>query len=109
MSTNLDRFKNDLQALIDTGRKLQISMKLAANPEKIRPQIEAAFKEKTEEFIKKLPLVVDHYQRWYSEALALLQQLLPDRVQDFVRHYEKPKARKAITSENYSIEDYLQG
>jgi len=26
-----------------------------------------------------------------------------------VRHYEKPKPRKDITSENYRIEDYLQG
>jgi hypothetical protein len=46
---------------------------------------------------------------WYSEARALIRQLLPDRLADFVRHYEKPKPRKDITAENYRIEDYLQG
>lgn len=46
---------------------------------------------------------------WYSEALALTKQLLPDRVPDFVRLYEKPKGRKDIGFENYRIEDALQG
>ena len=35
--------------------------------------------------------------------------MLPDRLSDFVRHYEKPKPRKDISFENYSIEDCLQG
>ncbi len=39
----------------------------------------------------------------------LVRQPLPDRLSDFVRHYEKPKPRKDITHENYVIEDYLQG
>ena len=38
-----------------------------------------------------------------------MQQLLPDRLADFVRCYEKPKSRKNITFENYRIEDCLQG
>jgi hypothetical protein len=40
---------------------------------------------------------------------VLIRQLLPDRVDDFARHYEKPKSRKEITYENYTIEDCLQG
>lgn len=39
----------------------------------------------------------------------LIKQLLPDRLSDFVRHYEKPKPRKEISYENYRIEDFLQG
>ena len=39
----------------------------------------------------------------------MIKQLLPDRLVDFVRHYEKPKPRKDISYENYRIEDYLQG
>src|SRR6266700_1134803 len=62
-----------------------------------------------DDFIKELPRFSEKYQRWYSEAIALLRQLLPDRVPDFIRHYEKPKGRKDITNENYRIEDYLQG
>lgn len=34
---------------------------------------------------------------------------MPDRLSDFVGHYEKPKSRKSLTNENYRIEDYLQG
>jgi hypothetical protein len=55
------------------------------------------------------PLRVSAYQTWYSEAKALVRQLLPDRLSDFARLYEKSKARKNITAENYSIEDYLHG
>ena len=59
-------------------------------------------------FIDSLPSFKDEYQIWYSEAKALVRQLLPDRLSDFTRHYEKPKPRKDITNENYTIEDYLQ-
>jgi hypothetical protein len=40
---------------------------------------------------------------------VLVRRLLPDRLSDFVRHYEKPKPRKDITFESYRIEDCLQG
>jgi hypothetical protein len=78
-------------------------------PEQSEESIRKYHKEKTDEFIKSLPRVADDYQRWYSEALALLRQLLPDRVADFVRHYNAPSSRKNMTNETYRIEDYLQG
>jgi hypothetical protein len=59
--------------------------------------------------LKGLPSFPEEYQSWYSEAKVLVKQLLPDRLSDFVRLYEKPKPRKEITYENYRIEDYLQG
>ena len=40
--------------------------------------------------------------------VSLVRQLLPDRLSDFTRYYEKPKSRKDITFENYTIEDYVQ-
>lgn len=39
----------------------------------------------------------------------VVQQLLPDRLSDFVRLYEKPKPRREITQDTYRVEDYLQG
>jgi hypothetical protein len=54
-------------------------------------------------------LFAEAYQSWYPKAKVLVKQLLPDRLPDFVRHYEKPKPRKDIIYENYRIEDYLQG
>ena len=65
--------------------------------------------DKTNEIIQTFPSFKDEYQFWYSEAKALVRQLLPDRLSDFTRYYEKPKSRKNVTSENYTIEDYLEG
>ncbi len=109
MSTNLDRFKKDLEKLINTGRRLRIAMQFRCFPEKTKAAIEKELGEGSAEFIKELPSFSEKYQRWYSEALALLRQLLPERLADFTRHYEKPKGRKDITYASYCVEDYLQG
>ena len=74
---------------------------------------EALAKEKPEirevirKSIEKLPHFTEGYQSWYSEAKTLIRQLLPDRLDDFVGYYEKPKGRKAVDYENYHISDYL--
>jgi len=46
---------------------------------------------------------------WYTESKVVIKQLIPDRLDDFVRYYEKPKNRKSINYETYTIEDCLQG
>lgn len=109
MASNIDRFKKDLERLISGGRLLELAMQPDVAPETTEAQIRNALGEKTDEYIKKLPDFNGKYQRWYSEARAVVKQILPDRVADFSRHYEKPKGRKDITFENYHIEDYLQG
>jgi hypothetical protein len=109
MATNLARFKSDLAKLIDKGDDLFLAMKLECSRETIEAAIKKQLGDKAAEFIKELPQVRKQYQQWYSEALVLLRQLLPDRVSDFMKHYEKPKGRKNITYENYRIDDYLQG
>jgi hypothetical protein len=57
----------------------------------------------------KLPSVRREYQTWYSEALALVRQLLPDRLEDFVGYYKPLKARKGVDPSTYTISDFLQG
>ena len=109
MSSNLDRFTKDLERLIETGEQLHIAIQHECFPSQSVAQLEKVFKENTDDFIKNLPSFAADYQHWYSESLVLLKQLLPDRVADFCRLYEKPKTRKEITYENYRIEDYLQG
>lgn len=47
------------------------------------------------------------YQSWYSESLALIKVVMPDRLNDFRRQYEKSDKRRNITDENYLIEDAL--
>lgn len=111
MTSNIDRFRKDLDRLISTGDMLHMAIQYECHPEEFRAMVKKSFKTKDagDKYIKALPDFKKDYQRWYSEALALLRQLLPDRVADFIRHYEKPKTRKDITHENYSIEDYMRG
>ena len=105
MTTNLDTFKKDLERLIVSGDLLHMAIQYECLPE----QFEEQLGDKLEEYVKNLPNFSTDYQAWYSEAKALIKQLLPDRLDDFSRHYEKPKSRKEIDFENYRIEDCLQG
>ena len=104
---NADRYQKDLDALIVKGDQLYLSMARECSPQESERQINEVFGEKAREIIKNLPSYTNEYQTWYSEAKTLVRQLLPDRLADFTRHYEKPKTRKETTYGNYTIEDYL--
>jgi hypothetical protein len=107
---NIEKYKSDLQHLINKGDKLNLSIQYECYPENFEKQINAIVKDdkKTKEYISKILPFNKEYQSWYSESLVLIKQLLPDRLSDFIRHYEKPKARKSIEYGNYVIEDYMQ-
>ena len=49
------------------------------------------------------------YHEWYSRAIALVRQLLPERYDEFRRLYNAAPKRKDIDFTNYTIEDYLLG
>lgn len=107
MNNNLEKYKKDLEKLIAQGKKLHMAMQYECYPDESDEA--AKTDEKLAKTIKSLPKFNNEYQAWYSEAKVLIKQLLPDRLDDFTRHYEKPKPRKDIDYENYRIEDYLQG
>jgi len=107
--TNLEKYKSDLDKLTRRGQALHISLQLEYQPEQYVELYKKALGDKYDEWVKKLPHFSSGYQSWYSEASAVVKQLVPDRLADMIRHYEKPKSRKAITYENYVIEDLLQG
>ena len=109
MPSNLDRYKKDLDALIARGKKLNLAIQAESRPEEFAAALKKQLGDKVKDFVASLPSFSEGYQAWYSEAKVLIRQLLPDRLADFVRYYEKPKSRKEITSDNYKIEDYLQG
>lgn len=48
------------------------------------------------------------YQPWFTRALPVVKQLLPDRYDEFVAYYNRDK-RKCIDYETYTIRDYLLG
>lgn len=54
--------------------------------------------------LKYTPLFHDGYQAWFSEARTLVKQVLPDSLEDFLRHYSSSKPKE------YSlIANLLQG
>ena len=110
MSEKHIKFKEQLNELIQTGYLLDGSIKYEFYKDDITLQLEKLYgKEKAQEYLQNLPKFKEKYQSWYSESLALVKQVLPDRVDDFISYYEYPRARKDITFENYTIRDYLQG
>src|SRR5262245_53849428 len=110
MTKNITRFKPDLQRLIQDGQLLHLAMRYEVHSEQFAAALRKQLgKDEAQELIKSLPTFSVGYERWYSESLVVLRQLLPDRVGDFVGLYEKPKGRKEVQYGNYVIQDYLQG
>lgn len=110
MISNLDKYKKDLEALITRGLGLYNALQYETSTDEFEAVLKKQFEaEEIRNIIESLPDFKGEYQGWYSEAKSLIGQLLPDRVEDFARLYEKPKQRKELNNENYSIEDALHG
>lgn len=112
MASNLDRFKKDFDRLIRDAVLVQQSFAHLCYGKEYETAVLKSCKgdkEGAKAHMEALPEFNNAYQSWYSECLVLIKQLLPDRLNDFVRLYEKPKGRKDIGFENYRIEDALQG
>jgi hypothetical protein len=110
MISNLDRYKTDLEKLKGRGVDLQNAMSFLIDPNAVRKQLKAELGEQqVEPWLAKLPNFFSEYDSWYSEALVLIRQILPDRKQDFISLYERPKNRKSLQHDNYSMQDFLQG
>lgn len=110
MTSNLEKYKKDLENLIKEGDLLSNAINFECCPEEFEVQAKKILNKKPySELLKTLPSFRDKYQYWYSESLSIIKLLLPDRINDFVKLYEKPKRRKNINYTNYVIEDYLRG
>lgn len=111
MKDNISRFKDDIDRLSRDGERLLYSMRMTImGKQKFKEAlIKSIGEEKAAELIAKLPNFNKTYESWYSESVALLRQVLPDRVKNFIELYEKPKNRKSIECGNYVVQDFLQG
>jgi hypothetical protein len=104
---NIDKYKKDLDNLVDLGNRLLAAMYLEVSPKEAKDSLKSQLKDEYDEYLKKVPDFRHKYQAWYSESKTLIKKLLPDRFDDFVRAYEKPKTRKSVEYGNYVIEDFL--
>jgi hypothetical protein len=114
-STILERANKYADALLDLverGNLLLRAMQNDCYPKQFEVMLTKLYgkdKEKAEEYRRTLPSFNTNYQGWYSEAQAVIKQVLPDRLMDFESYYEHRKPRKSIDFQNYMIRDYLQG
>ncbi len=51
----------------------------------------------------------EDYQPWYSQALRVVEQLLPDRYQEFCELYRPQKTPKELDWVTYTISEYVHG
>lgn len=100
-----EKYLNDLDSLIQRGVDLQRGM---INELKDEYKTEFAKLSKEEKALCEGKSFKNKYNAWYNEALMLVKQLMPDRLDDFVEQYKQPK-RKEITLSTYTISDYLLG
>lgn len=114
---NFEKYKKDLSELLKLGQGLFNSLQYSVFGDDIfkglndRSDLSDDDVGKVKrDFLSKLPSFEAEYNLWYSESCELIRQVLPNRLDDFVDHYKKPKAtRKQITFENYVVQDALQG
>lgn len=112
MSERTKKFSDALKGLIAEGDMLHMAIQYDCYPKAFEDQVNEIFdndEEKVQEYLKKLPSFKAQYQKWYSEAQAVIKQVLPDRLSDFISYYEYQRVRKDITFQNYMVKDYLQG
>lgn len=101
---SLDKYKSDLERLVRTGQGMLISLRadvweyLGEPPEKKQASQPLA----TVSFMS-------GYQSWYSEACALLRQVMRERLAEFESLYHPDPRRKALGILNYTIRDWWMG
>jgi hypothetical protein len=80
--SNLDKYKNDLKALVAKGELLRYSLADQLN------LLNVEQKKKLKEKIPKLLSFDSEYEIWYSEARNIIKQIIPDRLADFNALYK---------------------
>lgn len=100
-----EKYLNDIESLIKRGVSLQRGLY-----NELKNEYQEAF-DKLGDEEKQLFLKAkfkENYHAWYNESLALIKQLMPERLDDFVSLYRLPKRKNTeITYLTYTISDYL--
>lgn len=98
--SNLSKIETDLNKLMDKGIELHLGM---LNDLQLLNKLP-----NKDEVLKKYKIIdfSRNYELWYSEALLVIKQLIPDRLIDFKNLYKNDK-RKQLDYTNYTVSDYL--
>ncbi len=104
--TNLTKYKEDLKLLLDKAKLIGEDFRYRTYTDEQRKKLD-----KDEiAIIKKLNSFFEiNYQGWYTEALAVIKLLIPDRLAEFVDLYKGDGKRKDISATTYNMQDWLKG
>jgi hypothetical protein len=104
MSTNLTRYKTDLEKLIKLAESmsLDLSLQYCETKRDLDKETEATAKAIKGTFERE-------YQKWYTESHAIIRQLIPDRLAEFEHLYKGEGKRREVNVSNYHIQDWLTG
>jgi hypothetical protein len=104
MPSNLERFKKDLERLIETGDKMELDLTFRHQKDL------GELSEAEQKALKKLDRTFERiYQSWYTESSSVIHQLIPERLLEFQQLYKGDGKRKVINSITYSVQDWLNG
>lgn len=110
VALNIERFKKDLIDLSHRGSMLECAMiRDIHGTKQLREAVGEISDEGFAKIVKEIPHFKNAYEIWYSECLRVIKQLLPDRLDDFKRQYERARNRKTADFGTYVIEDYMIG
>lgn len=101
MSTKTEQIKRAVEELVEEGANLSVTKLQDA----ARAELAKRGKNKS---ARKSSFSDSLYQDWYTRALPVVRQLLPDRYVEFQELYRQEK-RKEIDALTYTISDYLAG
>ena len=104
MRSNIETYKAELTALIKSGAEMQLDLTYQQLAE--RRSLNKKEEEKKTEYFGTFDR---EYQRWYTQASAIVRQLLPDRTTEFNSLYLSDPKRKTINNITYSIQDWVNG
>jgi hypothetical protein len=105
MNSNLDKYKTDLKRLIDLGGLMELDLLIRMYETRKGDNLGEKFKEikdDRKDFNKE-------YQRWYTEAHAVVEHVIPARLREFGELYQGNGKRKSINVETFNIQDWMLG
>lgn len=103
MTSKYEALKKEVFELEKRGKELYVSM--INECETIDDENMTALKNDGIRIIS----VGNNYQSWYTKACRVIEQIIPERLNEFVSLYQGDPKRKEVTYMNYSIYDYLIG
>jgi hypothetical protein len=107
MSANLERYRDELKALISLG--LEMHRDIKSRRVETRPSSELSADEVTIGLEDNSSRFEGAYQGWYTEASAVVKQLIPERSTEFRLLYEAEPKRKHPDGLSFAIQDWLRG